>query len=298
MSQWGGSTSCEHVVQFYDDTAELIAELEEFVAQALPDGGALIVLANAEHRRALRERSAKVRVIELDAAEALERVVIDGHLDRDRFRALIEPLLRAELRRGDVAVFGEAVSLLWDEGNLAAVLELETAWNDLLEDFPFRLLCAYAATSFRSSADVAAASRVCGVHTSVVASTRYRAPAAQSQMFLADTASIARARAFVARALACVGQSDRVIANAQLVVSELATNSIRHAGGPFLVVAAVGEGCARVEVHDVSPSAPVVQHALANDTTGRGLAIVATLARRWGMDELGAGKRVWAELSS
>jgi anti-sigma regulatory factor (Ser/Thr protein kinase) len=86
----------------------------------------------------------------------------------------------------------------------------------------------------------------------------------------------------------------------RLMVSELVTNSVRHAGldreDPIRLLVAVKERSIRVEV--VNPGrgfhAPGIQPTL-YQTSGWGLFLVSRLADRWGIDERG-GTRVWFEV--
>ncbi|MFI9061395.1 ATP-binding protein [Streptomyces sp. NPDC053429] len=90
---------------------------------------------------------------------------------------------------------------------------------------------------------------------------------------------------------------------AELVVSELVTNALRHSGAPrgrdIGVRLARREGRVRVEVSDAGAVVDLApQTATAGDERGRGLAIVAALAERWGCRPRphGIGKAVWAEV--
>ncbi|WP_434581794.1 ATP-binding protein [Carbonactinospora thermoautotrophica] len=89
--------------------------------------------------------------------------------------------------------------------------------------------------------------------------------------------------------------------DAQLVVTELFTNAVRHArhhGHPITVAVEHREGVLRVEVHDPDPTPPLPR--LTPDpeaTSGRGLLLVASLARRWGTAPApDGGKAVFAEI--
>ena len=52
----------------------------------------------------------------------------------------------------------------------------------------------------------------------------------------------------------------------------------------------------RVEVGDDNPLAPALAEVGPEAESGRGLRIVAALARRWGTDPCEAGKTVWFEV--
>ncbi|MGW0944224.1 ATP-binding protein [Streptomyces sp. NPDC002623] len=90
---------------------------------------------------------------------------------------------------------------------------------------------------------------------------------------------------------------------AELVLSELVTNALRHARTPagreIGVRIAQYEGRLRVEVADANNARPQPRKATAEDEHGRGLAMVEALAQRWGCcpRRNGIGKAIWAELS-
>ncbi|HEX2575582.1 MAG TPA: ATP-binding protein, partial [Aquihabitans sp.] len=79
-----------------------------------------------------------------------------------------------------------------------------------------------------------------------------------------------------------------------LMVSELASNSIRHAGSPFELAVTRDDAAVRVEITDDGAGRPEVRHAAPSATSGRGLHIVDLLADDWGVDDLDEdGKTVW-----
>ncbi|MEU5433878.1 ATP-binding protein [Streptomyces sp. NPDC020719] len=85
---------------------------------------------------------------------------------------------------------------------------------------------------------------------------------------------------------------------AVLLVSELVTNSLRHASGPIGVrMACLEPGALLVEVSDPLPEEPVERDAGPDDEGGRGLQLVACSARRWGTRRGRTGKTVWFELA-
>lgn len=81
-----------------------------------------------------------------------------------------------------------------------------------------------------------------------------------------------------------------------LLTSELVTNAIVHAGSEVDVVVRLTDEAARVEVTDRSDLPPAPRVA-GEETSGRGLALVEALARRWGTRrQLTGGKTVWFEV--
>ena len=87
--------------------------------------------------------------------------------------------------------------------------------------------------------------------------------------------------------------------DAALLVTEVATNALRHGGpGVDLWVRPGGAGGMRVELIDGRADAlPRARQPDADEEGGRGLLIVGALARDWGTDRLSAGKCVWFELA-
>ncbi|WP_406198984.1 ATP-binding protein [Streptomyces europaeiscabiei] len=109
---------------------------------------------------------------------------------------------------------------------------------------------------------------------------------------------VAEARHFVAALL----QERGVVDDAVLVVSELATNAVRHtlsgsAGGWFLVVVAFRADGVRLEVVDQGgDSVPQMRDAVSQDDGGRGLLLVSACAKDWGVKDVPSGRTVWADL--
>ncbi|MET9113655.1 ATP-binding protein [Streptomyces longwoodensis] len=117
--------------------------------------------------------------------------------------------------------------------------------------------------------------------------------------FPADPGAVRTARAAVRGQLRGWGL-EPVSDVAALLVSELVTNSLRHATGPIgvrLVRPAGIGGVLLVEVSDPLPELPREREARPDDESGRGLQLVASSARRWGSRPGVDGKTVWFELA-
>jgi len=81
-----------------------------------------------------------------------------------------------------------------------------------------------------------------------------------------------------------------------LLADELATNAILHGRTEFEVRIRKINEVVRVEVVDQNTRAPVAALVPDDATTGRGLLLVQSLAKRWGIESTQDGKAVWFEL--
>jgi anti-sigma regulatory factor (Ser/Thr protein kinase) len=107
-----------------------------------------------------------------------------------------------------------------------------------------------------------------------------------------ESATLARrvVRQFLAR-------TDQVLADAMLVTSELVTNALLHGRDPVRLRLVSDDRTLHIEVFDGQPSKWVgVRETRPLDAEGRGLQLVETVARTWGVSREPDGKSVWADL--
>jgi signal transduction histidine kinase len=85
----------------------------------------------------------------------------------------------------------------------------------------------------------------------------------------------------------------------RLLVTELVTNSVRHADAPAVDLRVrVSERRVRLDVRDDGPGFLAEQRSPhPGPEGGWGLFLVDHLADRWGVDERGRGSHVWVELA-
>ena len=167
-------------MQFYERDADLLVRAGEYLSDTARAGAVAIVIATEAHRDAFEARlrdagvdAAAARdegtLVWLDAAATLARFMRDGHVDRDAFFDVVGSVVMAAAATGrPVRAYGEMVGLLWEAGDVMAVIELETHWNDLAAAIPFSLYCAYRSDSVSGPEHADAFARVCQLHSSVV----------------------------------------------------------------------------------------------------------------------------------
>ncbi|MGE0158763.1 MAG: PAS domain S-box protein [Gemmatimonadales bacterium] len=172
----------KHLVQFYDDDAQLADVVGTFLAAALVRGDGVVVVSTADHRERFEGllQSAGIdmprsvqrgQYVVLDAASTLDAIMDGDRPARERFDRIVGARVTALAERfGTVRAFGEMVGLLCEGGRAEAALELEAIWNELLARTSAELLCAYPASSVRG--DAGTMKRICSAHGEVVAGPR------------------------------------------------------------------------------------------------------------------------------
>jgi anti-sigma regulatory factor (Ser/Thr protein kinase) len=115
----------------------------------------------------------------------------------------------------------------------------------------------------------------------------------------ADRNAPARARAAVAPFADALGPHG--LAHAQLIVTELVTNSLRYAGNvpgePVALSLELIGGRLRIEVSDAGgASAPQLRQTHPGAASGWGLRLVDELASNWGVERSADTCTVWCEL--
>lgn len=173
-----------HSVHIYDEHSALIKRLCGIVSSGLKVGNAVLIVATASHRNELtteltdagidvRRHAREGRFSMYDAHKLLDEFMTHGKLDPELFAMSVGKMLsdaRAQARSKDkgLTVFGEMVSVLWEEGKKEAAFELEAMWNETLSDRAFHLHCAYPRWSFLDDHDGKHLAAICQAHTHVL----------------------------------------------------------------------------------------------------------------------------------
>jgi anti-sigma regulatory factor (Ser/Thr protein kinase) len=121
-------------------------------------------------------------------------------------------------------------------------------------------------------------------------------------LLAADVQAPGAARSIVVRHLGGV-LAPSVLDSAQLLMSELVTNSVRHsgaaAGEPLRIRVCLGRSACRLEVEDCGRDGVIAPGPMDGvNGGGMGLNLVQMLSERWGLERvLTGGTRVWAQLT-
>ena len=173
--------SHRHELLFWSSDAVLIGAYTRFIASALDEDKAVIVLASEAHAESLR-RSLQASHVDLALAirqkryvpvtpsELLAKVMVNDRPDPTRFRYAAEELLAAVARQATnqhvrVAACGECAPTAWAQGHVEGAIQLEHLWDQLVISHQMDTLCAYPLAARDES--VPAVRRLCAEHTAV-----------------------------------------------------------------------------------------------------------------------------------
>jgi anti-sigma regulatory factor (Ser/Thr protein kinase) len=117
-----------------------------------------------------------------------------------------------------------------------------------------------------------------------------------TRTFPHEPQSVPAARRFATSALS--GASQETLEAVELMVSELATNCIRHTNSGFVLTVIRNGQDIRVEATDHAGGTPTMRSPEPTEPSGRGLKIIDMLSARWGVQsQPSEGKTVWFTIS-
>ena len=173
-----------HIACIYRDAFDLYSAAGRFLRHRIRRGESVCIVAREESRAVVRSmlegvgvdfaaRVDRGQILVRDAEETLGSFMVGGiatgRPDPEAFAGTAGRLLDDALAHGrydGVAVYGEMADLLWESGNTAAAIALESLWNDLLAARRFVLFCPHARPSLAPS-DEAMFDAMCVLHSQV-----------------------------------------------------------------------------------------------------------------------------------
>ena len=132
----------------------------------------------------------------------------------------------------------------------------------------------------------------------------YKAPIEQvrppTELILAasGTAAPKIARTYVRDAVRERGLSRQQLGDLDLLVSEIVTNAVRHAGTDIEVAVQCRSDAVAVEVRDFGPGVPEPRAPSSAAVGGWDYSLLRSISARWGVIDADPGKIVWFELSA
>lgn len=298
----------DHWVRIHRDDSDLVDDVVVGTATALGAGRGVVAIATPEHRREfaaglhrlgadVKAAQAAGRLVWLDAAEIAEALLEGDAIDGQSFETLVaRPVRQLATRYGAVYAYGEIVAVLWARGQVLAALQLERLWDGLIAELPLSLLCGYPADVVERDGAVEDYQALCDAHSHVRSAPPTLPDAETNRQFPRTTAALGEVRRFVEDTLRD-WRRDALADTAKFVVTEFASNAVKHADSEFTVSLLRDGDALRVAVGDRAPQAAAVVTA-AHPGGGRGLRIVDALSADWGQDGTPEGKLVWARVSA
>ncbi len=149
--------SCRHIVYPYNDEKKAVNAVYIFVRSGLFKGESVVLIMADSHSGAIKARLAEAGfdVDDLGASGQLEcisadsmlrELMPDGKPSEALFRETIGRVIgraRANSSSHQVRIFGEMVSLLLAQGEIAAAEKLEVLWNEAIDVHKVSVFCTY-----------------------------------------------------------------------------------------------------------------------------------------------------------
>jgi hypothetical protein len=154
----------DHIVQLYQDQKFLNRAVCRFAAGAIANGEGVILVPTAAHWDAFRPRLEAEGVNVQDAQNRGQLTVVDAdellpHFMKDAmpvapvFLGLAADVIakaRGQARYPKVRWWGEMVNVLWEQGNVAASMNLEDQFDRLANHHEIAIFCSFVMDNFNS----------------------------------------------------------------------------------------------------------------------------------------------------
>jgi KaiC/GvpD/RAD55 family RecA-like ATPase len=148
--------ACSHLAEFFSGDERLVERVADFLQEGFETGSTCIAVLTSHHRARVDavlatrgfisdELVADYRYIVIDAPTALNSIRSGGGFNVEEFHRSFGQLISLAASGGkQVRIVGEMVTLLAEQGEADAVIQLEELWNDLSRVHSFTLYCVYA----------------------------------------------------------------------------------------------------------------------------------------------------------
>lgn len=308
----------DHTVVLYDDERQHVRAIGERASGVLASGGSVVLLGTREQRKAVEEwidltcdaaapLRAPGRYTSIDADAVAEELAIAEEPAQVFEEVISRARTKIDAASTMVYVFGSLVGALWERDRRDLVASIETVANRLADERGTSIVCAYRAAavgveagrvvdSCHSAVVRSPALRLFPLHAGRTDARRADPDVTRIKVFPPEAPACRAARHFVRAILESSESNEDVVDAIELICSELSANAVRHAHSAFTVALEHAPTYVRIAVADEMPPAPDDADTFPVDI-GRGLGIVATLARDWGVEHDETGHAVWAEVT-
>jgi hypothetical protein len=192
---WGEIAPCESSQPNDTDDSAFLDLLEGYITGGFKAGDCVVILVTEVHRVKLYERLHYHRVrlnemlvnhqfIAVDAEDTLEKFMVKGHPDEEKFMDVVNKLIVKAHKSGrPVRAFGEMIAHLWEKGFTEATLELEQLWNKYCEKESLTLMRAYPGHGLAADAP-RPMMYVYGTHRKMISPINYKQPEIETRTSL------------------------------------------------------------------------------------------------------------------
>jgi DNA-binding NarL/FixJ family response regulator len=172
-----------HEVGFFSDDDALLGSFADFLAAALQNGNAGIVITPELQQIRILSRleaygldmSAEIRqgrYVALDTEDALSRYMINDRPDDALFYRAADDLITKTAQAVDgertrVVACGGCATLLWERGNVEGAIRLERLWDEIARSHRVQVLCGYQLATFEGEKGRDTFDRICAEHSAV-----------------------------------------------------------------------------------------------------------------------------------
>jgi DNA-binding NarL/FixJ family response regulator len=178
-----------HEVGFFSDDDALLGSFADFLAAALQNGNAGIVITTELQQIRVLSRleaygldmSAAIRqgrYVALDTEDALSRYMVYDRPDDALFYRAADDLITKTAKAVDgertrVVACGECAPLLWERGNVEEAIRLERLWDEIARSHGVQVLCGYQLATCEGEKGRDTFDRICAEHSAVRSKAGY-----------------------------------------------------------------------------------------------------------------------------
>lgn len=144
-----------HLVMFPGTEEALVDEVARYLLTGFEASEAGLLCATQAHAEKILARLAQQgadvdgllasgQLVLLDAEQTVAEFMRNGRPDAALYRSTVGDKVQSITEHWPrVRAYGEMVAVLWSQGNLPAAFIVEDLWNELTDELPFLLVCAY-----------------------------------------------------------------------------------------------------------------------------------------------------------